>query len=201
MTAFATVQEFANFMQSTVTNSAATLALDAATSRIQDECEQLFTLVADDDITLPGGDADLVLPQWPVLSVESVFTTDWGDGVPVTQALGTSWSRRGAVLTWLGSGTRASGPKPAWPYVLRTVWPHDVRVVYTHGFATIPANIKMCCLKLAAESYTSPDGTHYESIDDYAWRRGDTASTPAAIELEKLRKRYRQSVYSVRATR
>jgi hypothetical protein len=199
VTAFATVQEFANHMQATVSNSAATLALNYATARIQGACGQMFTYVAADDVVLPGGDSLLVLPQRPVLSVASVATTGYGETVPITQTLGSTWMRSGGVLTWLGGSARLNG-SPALPY-LGYVWPASVRVVYEHGYATIPDDVKGCCMMLAAEVYTSPDGTHYESIDDYAWRRGDAVSTPAALALKALKTCYGQGAHSVRLGR
>jgi hypothetical protein len=193
--AFASIQEFANHMQATVTNSAATSALDIATARIQGATGQMFTYVTDDTVTLRGDVERLELPQRPVHSITSVTTTGLGETAGVLQAVGTSWMRDGATLSWLG-GNRLNS-SPALPYI-SYVWPYTVRVVYTHGYQVIPDDVKGCCLLLAAELYTSPDGTHYESIDDYAWRRGNASETPAALALKALKTCYGMGAHSVR---
>lgn len=195
MTAFASADEFAVHMQDTAINTAAAVsALNIATARIISTVGQSFTYVADDAITLPGGSQILDLPQRPVLSVTSVATASYTEMAPVAQALGTTWTRSGSALVWRG-GPRPN-QSPALPYV-GWVWPDIVDVVYTHGFLTIPGDVKGCCLMLAAEIYTSPDGRHYESIDDYAWRRGDAVSTPAAIALKALKAAYGQGLHSL----
>lgn len=198
MAPFASVQEFANHMQATVSNSAATSALNIATARIQGATGQMFTYTVDDAITLRGDVEHLSLPQQPVHSITSITTTGLGETVGVLQAVGTSWMRNGSTLSWLG-GNRLNS-SPTLPYI-SNVWPYTVRIVYTHGYQVIPDDVKGCCLQLAAEVYTSPDGTHYESIDDYAWRRGNAAETPAAMALKALKIRYGMGAHSVRLSR
>jgi hypothetical protein len=196
--ALATVQEFANHMQTTVTNSAAKSALDIATAQIQGACGQQFVYVVDDDVTLPGGTEKLVLPGAPVISISSVTTWDYTDLVGIPQAVDGAWIRSGATLIWRGGLSRLNS-SPALPY-FGNVWPYYVRVVYTHGYATIPDDVKGCCLLLAAEIYTSPSGAHYESIDDFAWRRGDADKTPGAQALKALKARYGCGIHSLRST-
>jgi hypothetical protein len=197
--AFATVQEFANHMQATVTNSSATAALEIAKARIQSECGVSFEYVVDDDVTLSGGFSQLTLPGAPVHSIALLETTTFGEIGPVAQAENSIWFRTGSVLTWLGGTVRLNG-SPGVPY-LSEVWPLSVRVVYTHGYRTTPADAKGCQLLLAAEIYSSPDGAHYESVDDYTWRRGDADATPAAMALKSLKARYGRGIHSLRSVR
>jgi hypothetical protein len=187
--AFATVQEFSNYMQQTVANSAATLALDIATSRIRSETDQYLSLVEDDEITLRGSSGKVYLPQNPVISVESVTTRWIGESESLTQVVDVDFVRWGNELSWSSGGYVRAGASPRWGY-LGHYWPEYVTVVYTHGYAVIPDDVKGCCLMLAAEHYTSPDGTGYESIEDYAWRRDDAGESPAAVALKALVKRY-----------
>jgi hypothetical protein len=197
MTPLASVQEFANYLQTTVANSAATLALGIATSRITTACNCRFEYIVDEEIVLPGGSDRLTLPGQPVHSITSITTTDYYDPIPYSQALGSAWIRAGATLYWLGNTPRVNGA-PLMPYS-SPIWPYEVRVVYTHGYKTIPDDVRGVCLMLAAELYTAPGGVHYESIDDYAWRRADADKTPAAMALKELKRQYGGGIYSLRS--
>lgn len=187
--AFATVQEFANHMQATVTTSAATSALNTATSRIQSATGQDFVLVEDDEITLRGGAGWIRLPQRPVIEVSSVVTQFLGDSATTTQAVNVEYTRWGDELTWIAGGYSRLGASPRWPYMYWD-WPEFVTVTYTHGYAVIPDDVKGTCLDLAAEIYSSPDGSGYESIEDYAVRRDNAERTPATLALKALVRRY-----------
>lgn len=195
--AFANLQEFADFMQSDITNSAATLALDAATARIQSETGQLFDYVEDDVITLRGNTGRIVLPQLPVWNVASVTTRWIGDSETTTRVVDLDYVRWGSELSWAAGGYVRINASPRWG-TYGYDWPEYVDIVYTHGFVPIPADVKLVNLQLAAETYTAPDGVGYESIDDYAWRRGDAAKTPAALGLEALVRKYSQRAQMVR---
>jgi hypothetical protein len=187
--AFATVQELANYLQATIPNSAAHVALDMAEGRIVAATGQMFTYTEDDTITLSGSWGEVLeLPQWPVHSVSLVETTHWGETVSTGQVAGTNYMLQGNRLHWMGGYARIGG-SPALPYI-GAGWPRTVRITYTHGYQTIPRDVWGCTLMLAAESYSSPDGVHYESIDDYAWRRGDADATPGQLALKGLVRRY-----------
>lgn len=189
MASFATLQEFADFMQASITNSAATLALDASTARIQSETGQQFWYVQDDTITVRGNGGRITLPQRPVWSVSSVTTRWIGDAETTTRVVDLDYTHWNGELDWVVGGYVRVNASPKWS-TYGYDWPEYVDVVYTHGYTTIPADVKLVNMQLAAEVYTAPDGVGYESIDDYAWRRGDASKTPAMLGLEALVRKY-----------
>lgn len=196
--AFATVQEFADYMQTEVRNSAAEPALEAATSTIQTVTGQTFYLVTDDVITLRGGASVITLPQQPVRAISSVTTRWLGEATVTGRSDGLDYVRWGSTLNWAVGGYYRSNPK--WS-TYGIDWPEYVTVTYTHGYDPIPWDVKTCCMALAAEQYTSPDGIGYESIEDYAWRRDDAGKTPAAWQLSVLARKYGQTCGSVQVGR
>lgn len=198
--AFATVQEFADYMQTDVRNSAAEPALEAATSTIQTVTGQHFYLVTDDTVTVRGSDGVITLPQGPVRSVSALTTRFMGDTTETARTAGLDYVQWGTQLTWAVGGYTRLNSNPKWG-AYGVVWPEYVTVTYTHGFDPIPADVKACCMALAAEQYSSPDGIGYESIEDYAWRRDDAGKTPASYQLSILARKYGTPVASLKVGR
>jgi hypothetical protein len=189
---FATVEQFTGYLQTdSVNETAAQLCLDAATALIQAETGQHFFLVEDDQITVRGGEGRIFLPQQPVVSISAVTSRWIGSAVDTANVVDLDYVRWGHELSWAAGGYVRINSSPRWGTYGYT-WPEYVTVTYTHGYATIPADVVMCCLQLAAEQYSSPDGVNYESIDDYAWRRTEAGTTPAAYALKGVKARYGQ---------
>jgi hypothetical protein len=194
MPAFATVEQFAAFMQTnSVNEGAAELLLAAATTQIQLATGQHFFLVEDDTITIRGDAGRIYLPQMPVVSVASVTSRWLGDPTETPRLLDMDYVRWGNELNWSAGGYARINASPKWGSGLYGyAWPEYVTVTYTHGYAEIPADVVVACMQLAAEVYSSPDGIGYESIDDYAWRRTESGTTPAAYALKMVTARYGQ---------
>jgi hypothetical protein len=57
-------------------------------------------------------------------------------------------------------------------------------------YLTIPDDVKGCCLQLAAEHIAGPDGTTFERVDDYSYRRPDPDKSAGAIMLAELAVKY-----------
>ena len=57
-------------------------------------------------------------------------------------------------------------------------------------YASIPDDVKGCCLQLAAEHIAGPDGTTFERVDDYSYRRPDPDKGAGAMMLAELALRY-----------
>ncbi len=101
--------------------SQAEAALKAASDAVRRHCSQTFDLVLNDEIALDGtGTASLILPELPVVQINSVTVTDWsGVETPLY-----SLSRHGGIL-------RRTGWK---------IWPAgfgNVTVDYDHGYGVI----------------------------------------------------------------
>lgn len=166
--------------------TAATMFLAAATATVVSETGQDFHYVAGDVVTLIGDDDRwLLLPQRPVVAVSAVSV----DGTAQTAA---SWTLAGSRL-WrhCGWGSAYGGLS-----VANGTWsggcaPTAVTVTYDHGYVTIPADVKAATLAVAADMASNPAGLLSESIDDYTWRRSDTAAGAAAgLLLATVVKRY-----------
>lgn len=193
---FATEQDLADKLQVPVQNTAARLALKAATARIVSETGQTFTYAQDDTVTLPGGRDRILLPGQPVHRVSSVTTRYAGDASWVTQPSGSGYRLDAGELIWAGGGVAPSNPRGvlASPFV----WPHELTVIYDHGYLIYPDDVVGCCLQLAAEGMASPDGTTFERIDDYASRRPDPGDLQGEALLKALVKRYGRRIHSLR---
>lgn len=188
MASFATPSDLATFLRETVDTAAAQQALDLATARIKARTGQTFTVVTGDVVVLEGGDWLLRLPQRPVTAVTLVETSNgYAPLTYTTAALGTQYRVLGSELTWLGRGLTSPG----------YVWPAQVRVTYSHGYATLPDDIRECCLVLAQDRYSNPAGLTSETVDDYTWR-GQTSEKAAAEQLlDEVVRRYRVRAGSV----
>ena len=57
-------------------------------------------------------------------------------------------------------------------------------------YAAIPDDVRGCCLQLAAEHIAGPDGTTFERVDDYSYRRPDPDKSAGALMLAELALRY-----------
>lgn len=183
MASFASPSDLATLLRQDVDTASAQQALDLATGRIKSRTGQDFAAAAGDVIVLEGNNGLVRLPQRPVTAVTLVETSGGYAPLAYTAAPeGTMYSRIGAELTWLGCSH----------------WPALVRVTYDHGYATIPDDVRECCLELAREKYENPSGLGGETVDDYTWRAGSGAGvkTPAQL-LDDLVAKYKVRVGSV----
>lgn len=170
MQTFASVQDLANITQQPVKTVQGKLALEIATARIIAACGVSFAFYDHDVVRLAGPVDFARLPGPPIIEVHSVRTQDV-DGSWLTQPLG-------------GNGYRAMAS------LLEISSPRAVEVTYTHGYREIPADVRGCCLQLAAEHIAGPDGTTFERIDDYSYRRPDPDKSAGAMMLAELASRY-----------
>ena len=143
MTAFATHDELAAYMQATFTvaqNATADLLLDLASDEIRSVTGQQVDVVTDDTVDLEApADAELILPQRPASEPTSVLV----DGVAVTD-----WTFKRGVLY------RRAG----WTAYDDHGVVKDVTVTYSHGWATPPAELKRVALQAVARAMRNPDG-------------------------------------------
>lgn len=87
----------------------------------------------------------LRLPQNPVTAVASVTTNGVLDATSSY-----TWTRDGAL-------SRVSG---SW-------WYNDVAVVYSYGYASVPADLKRLCSRLAVDLFDGESDTRSEGIGSY----------------------------------
>ena len=111
-------------------------AITAASEAIRNYCNQTIHLVEDDEYTfdVPAGQYNLILPELPVVSVESVVEDD--ETLTVTDDY---------ILANHGQLIRVGARwKQGWQIVT---------VTYTHGYATIPDDIADMATRIAARVY------------------------------------------------
>lgn len=173
MAAFVTIDEYEALFQAAPSGTeedAVQFALDAACAEIRTYLSQDLDLVADDEIVLHGtGTQSLLLPQLPVVAVNSVFI-DAGED---TEEEVTDYH-----LDFSGVLYRRCG------------WPKgygNITVDYDHGYEEIPADLKNAALNIA-RSIANPapaaalGGITSESIAGYSYTRDLGAST-ATIDV------------------
>lgn len=170
MTQFASTDELGHFLGEELADARliqAEMFLELATAQIQGWTRQRIEAVADDEVVLAGTrDWELELPERPVTSA----TVTAVDGIALVEG---SYRLSGSKLIrpggWCGpwglqSGNAPSGLLQAWWWDV----PSRVEVTYSHGFATIPDDVRMVCLQLAARLLQNPTGVAQETIGNYS---------------------------------
>lgn len=175
---YATPAELASYLKQDVDTSTATLVLQLASEMFAKAAGTRFeaTSVTYQPPQGGGGYTELVLPFWPIISINAVRVA----GVTVTD-----YTRIGQILY------RAARWGGWYAFI-----PPLVEVDLTHGYTSAGDDVKGAVLETAATAYSSPDpSTVSESIDDYSVRTaaniGGMMLTPAA---EKLATFYRGAI-------
>lgn len=163
----ATVDELRAYMQaSALPEDTAALALRLASAAIRRHTRQNISFVADDTLTVMGGERVLKLPQRPVVvDVDHPLTVVElvdASGLEIPALVERDFLRYGAELhrgaAWPTS--RLQG----WPRRHPVgIWADRVRVTYSHGYEEIPDEIVGICLDLASASITNPRRLRSES--------------------------------------
>lgn len=179
MAALATVADVEALLGRTLTlaeSNHVTTMLDSASEAVREAAGQQFTR-ATSTVTLPVSDGTrLVLPQRPVVSVQSVSVDGTTD---------TSW----ALVS--GELRRAGG------WMLRSL-PGRVTVTYTHGYAAVPRPVRDLVATLAvaamekASSGALGSGARQEAISGDSYSVTYAAPKDATISPFELPDRTRQ---------
>lgn len=189
---FATPEDLGVFLGRTDLDAPqAQMILDGATAAIRAEANQTITRATSTDLLMGTWSLDLELPERPVVSIGSVKL----NGV-VMAAADYEWEglqvlRRGQLLgrigvfdgnprrpgAYLGSVGHWGGPAST------------VEVTYTHGYATVPADLMMLCLQIAARVLINPQGLQSESLGAYSVRYVNHGSGGPTVLLDEDEKR------------
>ena len=184
MTALATPEELAGFMQRDLDRYSAEQALASASARVRALTEQTFDLITDDEITIEAHDCgDIYLPQRPVVSVTSVTGRDYLTVEETTLTAGEHYVLIGSRLRLL--------------YSLSSVWPQILTVVYTHGYATIPDDVKDATMEVAAGRYGNPRNAKSEGVGPFTISFDRSQVEPGSA-LDTVIRRYRTPARPVR---
>lgn len=160
-------------------------AISAASDVVRGYLNQTISLVANDVVTLAGtGSRALILPELPVVSLNAIYSV----GSSASALVPAADYREERGIVWRLSPTEVDDGE-----VLTSVWTYGLNFVvdYTHGWATIPADIKLVTARLAmaiAADSTVVSGIRQEAIQDYSYTRAN-ASESTAAELAVLSRR------------
>lgn len=149
-----------------VSEAQAALVLRLASGAIRNRTKQIISFVADDTVTLTGGERVLRLPQRPpVVDAEHPLTVVEivdGNGLEIPAIEGRDFVRKGAELhrgeAWPTS--RLQGWPRRYPV---GIWADQVRVTYSHGHLVIPDDLIGICLDLASATLANPNRLRSES--------------------------------------
>ena len=147
MAMYATPTELAGYLQQDLDTYTATQALTLASAEFNRAADTAFTPTNVTWTTDVWGHLTVELPFYPVTAVSAVRV----NGVTAT-----GWSLRNGRI-WRPSGF-------GFPYS----WQLDVlEVDLTYGYASVPDDVKLAVLEIAAANYEHPSTAISEQIDDY----------------------------------
>lgn len=169
MAQFASADELAAFLRVPAFDApgivAANLCLAGASAAIQRYTGQQIELVTDDVQKLQGTwSKELELPQWPVVSVSDVRINS-GVVAPGT------WFLTSNGRLYRGYLPIFNGPDDWGGDLFLTSWLgpiSTVQVTYTHGWETIPDDVKLVTLRVAARAMGNPTAATQEHIGAYS---------------------------------
>jgi hypothetical protein len=187
----------------TGTDAALEMALRRASARVRRYTRQDITFVADETVTLPGGERVLWLPQYPLVvdgghPLTVVEVADFS-GIEWTAIENRDYSRIGNELT-RGYPWQAPNRLMGWPWNRALgIWGPKVRVTYSHGYSDVPDDIVDVVLDLATMNLSNPENLRQVAIDDF--QRTFASETIGSARLTRQHKEdlrpYRRAAYSV----
>lgn len=144
--------------------AAVTGALEWATSFIAGYCDQVFSLVTGDVVTLNPQGGSALLPECPVVQVSLV--EGWlpnlsGAGMAWTPLTNYQYTSAGLIYDTTGLPGVSWGLGPSWPWL-----PGSLRVTYDHGYAAIPQPIVSVCARLATQYLENPGQMMQRRVGD-----------------------------------
>jgi len=164
VTAFAAVSDLEAVLGVTFSAqeaTAANLVLLGVSAAIRRYTRQTVDLVTNDVAVLQGTwSRELVLPQWPVVSVSNVLINSG-------QVAAGTWFLTGNNKLYRGYLPIFNGPDDWGGDLFLSSWLgpiSTVQVTYTHGFAVIPDDLKLTTVKVAARIFGNPTGDAREQI-------------------------------------
>lgn len=172
-----TPEGLANFrgLAAVPTGSEATyeLALTLALGMAQDETDQRLEYVVEDVATIVGsGGPTLLLPELPVVAVDSVTVVDTPGDDAVELVETDDWTLAAGDDGRFGVLYRNGGSR--WPKA-----PGLVTVTYAHGYGgagpEVPAGLLGVIYKLAARGVANPDGLAQQTVGRWSGTYGSAA--------------------------
>lgn len=167
--------------------------LQLASGLIRDAVRQTISLVEDDELTLPGTNADrIALPERPVVSVASVTL----DGNDVSFSLAGSSIFRRSLTVWDADFDRDGRWSRGFGRIYQTIV-----VTYTHGYAAdeIPSLVKSICLEAAVRVWVNPGAVARESEGDTSVVYDNMRFSPSGLLLTDIERSQLKHFFGSRA--
>lgn len=153
MSAFASPEELASFLQRDLDTATAELLLDMASDAIREDVGQHVELVEDDIVTLdPPAGRSLLLPELPVVDVTSLKIS----GLALVADSDYRWTPAGIIRRYGTALTIGDITINGW------TWGDlagSIEVTYSHGYPANSRQLKTCrtvCIQAAARAYVNP---------------------------------------------
>jgi hypothetical protein len=143
--------------------------LGDASAQIRRYCRRDFLLHVSEEVVLYGRDSLILLPQYPVQSVESVTAIGGGMGLPDVPIPWYSFDSIRTIRIDPGHGI-INLPEVWWS---SSLYPGTFRIVYSYGYETVPDDVNMVCANAALSVLTAPTmaaGVIGETIGPYSYR-------------------------------
>lgn len=184
---FIDTQDLSDYIGRDVTaDDGATIAVDSAIDMVQTLSEQDFIQVTSETVALDGTGTDvLLLPQVPVTAAGTVVV----NGGTLTSGTDYSVTERGHLIRTEGTASWSS-----WSTAPVAYWPQgrqNVRVTYDHGYGTVPADVRVVALSIAARMITQ-GGAVFETVGPVS-RRYAAASTELTSGERMILRKYKVS--------
>lgn len=171
MAMYATPTELAEYLQKDLDTSTAVQSLTLASEEFSSAADTWFTAQAATYTTTGTRASNIWLPYKPIIAVTAVRI----NGVVIT-----GWTRiNQRLFRYAGFGSWYS-------YV-----PDLLEVDLTYGYVTVPDDVKLAVLEMAAGSYENPSAAVSESIDDYTIKYDPKMKMAAGLSWRELADRYR----------
>lgn len=201
LTPLAAVTDVAALMPRALTSDETTRAaalLSSASSRIRGITRQDFTQSQTTNVIAPV-DNQIILPQRPVISVDSVGRVN-ADGTSILPY---------SVWTWDGAATIMLGP-PSAIINAPEVWTDEdwfwrnvsYQIKYTHGYSVIPDDVIDIAASMVMRVLMAPGspGVVGETIGGYSYRVADGFPS-AMVAMTSDEEKFLQKKYGARRNR
>ncbi len=173
MVQYATAEDLATHLETEVDEAAADQALSLASAEFSSTADTWFLPVTETYVTTGTRAQGIWLPYSQVTAV---------DEVRINGATVGGWFRiNNRLFRSAGFGSYSASV------------PDILEVDLTYGYATVPDDVRLAVLEMAALTYDNPTGAMTESIDDYTVRYDTTGKAHDRRSWRDVAMRYRGS--------
>lgn len=186
--ALITVDDLGDYLGQNLSSSdKATFVVASADQIVKTLTGQHLEAVSNDIVLMDGTGTDtILLPQLPVTNVDSVIEDDELLTELEDYVLGANGKLR-RLPTVTENGWSTSTVRRRWNPGVR-----NIEVQYDHGYATLPADLKMVALLIASRAFNESAGNVIsETLGQYSVRYSDTGGSDLTFTEKTIISNYR----------